>query len=358
MKLPLVLILIGAMLFAGCTNPSENLLANKSINLQPGYQNVKTLITKAKCTGPNGDYSTTVHSTLDGYTIFHQERVEREDFQVVLINHETGFQVGDDEVIGAPIQKVVADIAKGHEYHKISMFPRTYFSDLNFSKTTDFEGIECKLFSGIDPSGNPGSLFIDTNTQTVKGFEIRNPFDTIQVIKTVYKTWQTSDYGQLVKTLEIIQGGRDTFTFDFEETSINSPDFERKLSSDEGELLKAVHQFNVAFKDSDLAMLDSLTTPNYIHTNGNSRAIRKADWFNYLEKRQSQLSDSTLVVKNYSMDEVRTEIYKDAAIVTAKISVDSDKEGNNSENKYRVTNFWVRENGQWKRAGFHDGKIK
>lgn len=50
--------------------------------------------------------------------------------------------------------------------------------------------------------------------------------------------------------------------------------------------------------------------------------------------------------------------YDDLAIVTAKIVISIVKSGRDHENEYRTTNVWIKEEGDWKRAGFHDGKIK
>lgn len=124
------------------------------------------------------------------------------------------------------------------------------------------------------------------------------------------------------------------------------------------ELLKAIDAFNTAFQTGDVETIASLVTNNYIHTNGNSKAIRKNDWFAYLNKRSQEIELGILEVLTYQMDEVEIELYDNTAIVTGKVSVSNNKEGKIINNEYRITNIWVQEAGQWKRAGFHDGKIK
>ena len=58
------------------------------------------------------------------------------------------------------------------------------------------------------------------------------------------------------------------FTF-----SCNSPEKERQA---ELQLLESsIDVFNTAFQEGDLTTLDSLTTDNYIHTNGSDRAFSK-----------------------------------------------------------------------------------
>ena len=123
-------------------------------------------------------------------------------------------------------------------------------------------------------------------------------------------------------------------------------------------LLETISTFNNAFRTADIAVLDSLTTENYSHSNGTSKAIGKREWMDYLRKRKADLDSGKLKVNRYAMAETNIEMSKNIAVVTAKISVSSEVEGEVRENEYRVSNFWIYEVGSWKRAGFHDGKIK
>lgn len=124
------------------------------------------------------------------------------------------------------------------------------------------------------------------------------------------------------------------------------------------ELLTALKTFNQAFQRSDLPTILSMITPDYVHTNGHSKAIGKEQWVNYLRKRDLEIKSGELEIVDYKMEEVQVIHHADMAIVTAKVGVVSKREGEIRENEYRVTNVWKYEGGNWKRAGFHDGKIK
>ncbi len=65
-----------------------------------------------------------------------------------------------------------------------------------------------------------------------------------------------------------------------------------------------------------------------------------------------------LVFHNYEMSELKIKFHNTTAIVTGKVSSSYSKKGEIKENEFRVSNLWVYEKGTWKRAGFHDGKIK
>ncbi len=116
--------------------------------------------------------------------------------------------------------------------------------------------------------------------------------------------------------------------------------------------------FNEAFQQGNVVALDSLTTEQYWHTNGNSKAIGKKDWFSYLDKRAKEITSGNLEVIDYEMTEREIKVYGDMAIVTGKIEVTQKASGEIQKNAYRVTNIWIHLDGSWKRAGFHDGKIE
>ena len=133
---------------------------------------------------------------------------------------------------------------------------------------------------------------------------------------------------------------------------------EPKNPVDRDALLTSIETFNTAFSESDLAVLDSMTTSNYLHTNSSSQVIGKTDWFNYLEKRNKRVESGEIEILDYSLDETKIEYHGNSAIVTGRVTVITKDSLETKQNQYRITNLWVYENGTWKRAGFHDGKIK
>ncbi|SHG95551.1 nuclear transport factor 2 family protein [Flagellimonas flava] len=124
------------------------------------------------------------------------------------------------------------------------------------------------------------------------------------------------------------------------------------------ELLTSIHKFNRAFQNGDVAILESMITSNYVHSNGSSKSFGKEAWVGYLKKRSSKINNGNLEVLQYEMDELELVLHGTSAIVTGRVKVSQKSEGEIVTNSYRVTHLWVRESGKWKRAGFHDGKIK
>ncbi|WP_420602191.1 nuclear transport factor 2 family protein [Flagellimonas sp.] len=126
----------------------------------------------------------------------------------------------------------------------------------------------------------------------------------------------------------------------------------------EKELVSSIEQFNTAFANSDVTVISSMITENYMHTNGTSEAIDKETWLKYIRKRNQEIESGVLVINNYKMGQLKIEFHASAAIATGKVNSSYTKEGVTRENEFRVTHLWVYEKGAWKRAGFHDGKIK
>ncbi|KAA3635598.1 MAG: nuclear transport factor 2 family protein [Bacteroidetes bacterium] len=139
-----------------------------------------------------------------------------------------------------------------------------------------------------------------------------------------------------------------------------SPEKQQQILSeaDKEALVETLEKFNQAFRDGNTALLQSMITDNYIHTNGNSKSIGKDTWLNYLRKREKDIQTGNLEVLNYTMEDLEITYHNNVAIATGKILVSSKRQNEVVDNEYRITNIWVFESGLWKRAGFHDGKIK
>ncbi|AUP78023.1 nuclear transport factor 2 family protein [Flavivirga eckloniae] len=124
------------------------------------------------------------------------------------------------------------------------------------------------------------------------------------------------------------------------------------------QLMESIDKFNKAFQEGHVKVLESMITENYLHTNGNLKSIRKNDWINYLSKREKEIQSGALEVIEYKLEETEIELHGNTAIVTGKVTVSNKRNNDIKKNEYRITNIWVYESGAWKRAGFHDGKIK
>nr|WP_299383646.1 nuclear transport factor 2 family protein [Allomuricauda sp.] len=129
-------------------------------------------------------------------------------------------------------------------------------------------------------------------------------------------------------------------------------------TEDFGKLPEAVQTFNNAFKTGDVETLGSMITENYVHTNGTSKSIGKSNWLGYLSQRSESIANGELEVLDYEMGDMEMVHHDGFAIVTGRVLTKNRVGQDTVEQQFRVTHLWVQENGQWKRAGFHDGKIQ
>lgn len=132
---------------------------------------------------------------------------------------------------------------------------------------------------------------------------------------------------------------------------------ERKKQKELDSLEATIEVFNKAFQEGNLAVLDSLTTDNYIHTNSSDRAFTKERWFNYLENRSKDLASGQLKIDQYQLLEREIQLHEKSAIVTGLIITSGFSKGNEFSRQIRVSNYWVKEKDTWKRAGFHDTRL-
>jgi len=132
---------------------------------------------------------------------------------------------------------------------------------------------------------------------------------------------------------------------------------ETSTESDSKLLSQTIDEFNEAFEKVDINKLNQLTTDQYTHVNGSSPAISKEAWMTYLKKRKKQLDNGALEITKYQFKNKQLMLYDQSAYVTGVIELDGVLNGEVFSRRIRVSHSWVKEEGQWKRAGFHDVKI-
>lgn len=120
----------------------------------------------------------------------------------------------------------------------------------------------------------------------------------------------------------------------------------------------AIQSFNEAFEKGEVEKLDELITENYSHTNGSWKAFGKKEWLDYMTKRKARIDNGELKLSIYRMDDLAIEMHTTSAFITGKIVIEGVENGEPFTREIRVSNFWVNEGGQWKRAGFHDTRIE
>lgn len=131
-----------------------------------------------------------------------------------------------------------------------------------------------------------------------------------------------------------------------------------KETSQETELAQTIEKFNQAFMQADVKVLDTLLTEQYLHTNSGSKAFNKASWLKWIKGRQASVKAGKLKYDSYQTEDLEMVLYQDAAVVTGR-NIAKGKDADKAFSvDIRFTHLWVKQDGQWKRASFHDAPAK
>ncbi|MGH7493561.1 MAG: nuclear transport factor 2 family protein [bacterium] len=122
----------------------------------------------------------------------------------------------------------------------------------------------------------------------------------------------------------------------------------------EQEVGAAVAQFANAFAKADTAVLRSLLTDDYVHTNANGGVLDKTRWLAFAKTRRADLDSGKVRIDTYRNDELRIRIYGNTAVVTGLNTTIGFRDGKEWKMRLRFTNVWVKRDGCWQRVAFHD----
>jgi len=126
----------------------------------------------------------------------------------------------------------------------------------------------------------------------------------------------------------------------------------------EAELRKAVDTFGRAFLEADVPALRLLLTDKYVHVNGRSgNVLNRSEWLNWVESRRAQIDSKELQITEYRIEDVRTIIHGDTAIVIGTIFSSQVTGGEVGTSRIRFSNTWLYRDARWLRAAFHDSPV-
>lgn len=124
------------------------------------------------------------------------------------------------------------------------------------------------------------------------------------------------------------------------------------------ELQKAVDSFGLAYREADIPVLRELLAEDYVHVNGTSGSVlNQDDWLAWIESRHTQIGKGELQITEYRVEDVKTVIHGDTAIVTGKVFSSQVSSGEVTNSKIRFTNTWLYRDQKWLRAAFHDSAL-
>lgn len=176
---------------------------------KPETNALYSISSKAQCKGPTRDYHTELHATVDGYTRFHQTYFDDvSDYDAIIYDDTLGFTLAND-TIQRWTDATEISIGKSHSFHMIAFNPKLVFSYSNG-----------KYFDTI---GNEVEFTFDQVLGQVKNFQLTNPLNNDEKIEIFFSKWESVQDTELPMQVQIIQGGKDEYFFEFYEVKINDP---------------------------------------------------------------------------------------------------------------------------------------
>ena len=118
-------------------------------------------------------------------------------------------------------------------------------------------------------------------------------------------------------------------------------------------LMQLQHAEDEAESKKDLAALDRLLSDDFLFTAPNGAISDKK------KLMEDVKNDEPEVAQTIKYDNVTTHVYGNAAVVSYLLIVKGrDKEGKDYTNRYRNTVVWVKQQGNWRMAAIHVGRIR
>lgn len=209
-------------------NPSSSAILKaslKAIGKTKTIHQIENLTSLAQCKGPNGAYTTEVHTHRNGYGYFKQVYSYRDiPFEIITRGTSSGFIPGKPEEVISP-NTVYA--IRSHHFHNVILEVQQRFHDFESTQLVTISGHDFFQIKAKDELNHPCSLFFDLATHRLEAFHIQNPDNLPEILKIRFSDWRNIQGLTLPHHLEIEQGDK-VFTFDFVRITLNAPDFLEK----------------------------------------------------------------------------------------------------------------------------------
>ena len=105
-------------------------------------------------------------------------------------------------------------------------------------------------------------------------------------------------------------------------------------------------QYTQGVLTSNIHLLDDVWAPTFVDTNENGQIATKA-------QQLAKVAHSHTKITSLKVDQQRTDIYGDTAVVTERFTALYETEGKRGEEVGRSTDVWVKQNGRWMCVAAH-----
>ena len=316
---------------------------------------IRNLRAFADCTGPNGKYTTEIHSAKNSRLIFKQVRQTGKSF-VGQTNQNVFWTKDETSNEFSLADKQAAFIWRSHEFQWLAIALMERFREPSFAGRENFAGKNALKLSMKDELGNPTSVFFDSESGLLLGFISLNPLgEQPESVRVVISEWKAVGKVKLPSKVTATDKQGD-FVLDFQDISVNLIDeniftVPAKVVA-MNELLELHRQQRAAHFNRDAKLLMSASADDF--TSVSDGKIQKPSREKSISGMQSYFDSSTFI----EWDDIAPPVIRvsdDATmayvIVHKKVHLIEKTEKGDSQEETEIF-AWVaiyqKRNGQWK----------
>jgi hypothetical protein len=230
-------------------------------------QEIRSIRAVADCIGPNGRYTTEIHSARGDRLSFKQVRDDGQTF-IGLVNGKTAWtKKALDEFDW--LDKADVSMIRSHEFQMIPLTLGERYSNFVIEGEAEFAGQPCIKIRALNELGKPFHLFFNAQSKWLAGMilpDLRS--NNNEVVKVVFNTWKTIGKIKLPARVTATDRAGD-FVLNFHTLTLNRVDEKifkippKVLAL--AQLVKAHEQARLAHFNKDAAMMVSGLADDHIN---------------------------------------------------------------------------------------------
>ncbi len=147
--------------------------AERTMGGSDALARIYAIVAEARCTGPNGQYTTRVETLLPDAVRFRQVRPDRAPLEILVLD-DRGWRFeaeGGTTTIDEPLRAMV----RGNELHAMVVRMLERFPVLERAGEVEFAGQPCLALEGEDLTGRPATVYLRADDAVPAGFRLTDP---------------------------------------------------------------------------------------------------------------------------------------------------------------------------------------
>jgi hypothetical protein len=179
---------------------------------------IQSFTATAECTGPDGDFETTVTSIRPD-TVYFRQASARGITEIWSTAERTwGGNAGEEYESLTPR---VRDFVRGHEFHLMVIDMQDRFSNFEMVGPERSDASECLRISMKDAADGDASVCVRTDNWLPAEMQL-HPGSAAGPVRIAFGDWRDTNRMRIFHSLEITEEPERVFTYDYVDVSVNT----------------------------------------------------------------------------------------------------------------------------------------